>query len=684
MGQEWVITFPVVGIFYPTFFKIQKSDFQILKIGYISRMKRILIFFLLFLPSLLSAQLSVQRGAVAYQPIFVETDDFGAEYLDLLEEGLDRVDQPELRLQLFNDLGYHYHTRNLRKSLSIINQGIEEAHQLNNDLWLARMQVSKGAILLRLEELDQAESILLAAKEVLPEAETWLLLTNLGYVYERRGDLSKAFEYASKTLELGRKYQDKKAMAMAYSDISNLFWKQGKFEKGVEYGLKSIALFEERGIKDLDFDFTLHVLGNSLMELGQYEAALPYFQRSSEIGKQYGFYNNLSDTYIALTDLYGEMGDFENAANSGKEALKYAELLQNDFMVVRSLLSLGKLKNEQQDFESAIIYLERSIRTATDEFGDRYFLSLIYHELAEAYEGAGDIPNSYQAFKKYNELNQQVFNAEADQRIAQLQTEMDVNQKESIIFLQEEALKRQNIIQVFTLLFTALMLFFLFFLYRVFVKRKKYSLLLEKQNQEKEFLLKEIHHRVKNNLETISSLLALQTAQIENQELQEIMIESQNRVQSMGMIHQNLYQGENLAAIEMKNYFENLGRFIIDSFDASDRIVLEVNMKPLELNVDRAIPIGLIVNELITNSLKYAFPNQRDGLISISLEEKNRHLYLRIADDGVGMGATTQLKGTGFGSQLVQLLTRQLDGKMTLSTQRGTELYFEFKIDQAA
>jgi len=86
---------------------------------------------------------------------------------------------------------------------------------------------------------------------------------------------------------------------------------------------------------------------------------------------------------------------------------------------------------------------------------------------------------------------------------------------------------------------------------------------LEKQNREKEFLLKEIHHRVKNNLETISSLLALQTAQIENEELQDIMIESQNRVQSMGMIHQNLYQGENLAAIEMKNYFKNLGAFII-------------------------------------------------------------------------------------------------------------------------
>ena len=136
-------------------------------------------------------------------------------------------------------------------------------------------------------------------------------------------------------------------MAMAYSDISNLFWKQGKPEQGLEYGLKSLALFEERGIQDLDFDFTLHVTGNNLIALGRNEEALLYFQRSIRMGKQYGFYNNLSDTYIALTDLYLALGDFQNAETSGKEALKYAELLQNEFMVVRSLLSLGKVKKEQ-------------------------------------------------------------------------------------------------------------------------------------------------------------------------------------------------------------------------------------------------------------------------------------------------------------------------------------------------
>ncbi len=644
----------------------------------------------LFLPVFLvfhfsvHAQLVNREGQKQYLKIFEETDDFGEDYLDLLEKGLKDIETESLRFRIINDLGYYYHTRNLKKSLKIIRDGLEEARASNDELWEGRMQVSEGAILLRMEQLDQAELVLRSALEKIPESETWLLLTNLGYVYERRGELGKAFEYANKTLQLGEKYQDKKAIAMAYSDMSNLFWKQGKYEKGVEYGLKSIALFEERGLKDLDFDFTLHVLGNNLVGLGQFENALLNFRRSSEIGRRYGFYNNLSDTYIALTELYTETDDLENAEKSGKQALKYAELLQNDFMVVRSLHSLGRVKIQTGAFDSAILYLKQSIRTATDDFGDMYYLGLIYRDLSTALEKAGDISESYQAFKKYNELNQLVFNSEADQRIAQLQTEMEVSQKENTISLQNEKLKQQKTTQIYTLILIVLLSCFLFVLYRVFVRRKKYSMLLEKQNKEKEFLLKEIHHRVKNNLETISSLLALQTAQIENQELQDIMIESQNRVHSMGMIHQNLYQGENLAAIEMKHYFENLGKFIIDSFDAKDRITLAVEMNALELNVDRAIPVGLIVNEMLTNALKYAFPAGKKGKITISLEEDHSYLYLKVADDGIGMGGSSGLQGTGFGMQLVRLLTRQLDGKMTLTTKMGTEVFFEFQIEKAA
>lgn len=639
---------------------------------------------LIFLPTCLFGQITIKNGVHEYQQVFLGNDNFGPDYLDILEENLPEVKNVTLRFRIYNDLGYYYHTRNLKKALEIIQEGLEEVRNAGNKLWEGRLQVSQGAILLRREELDMAEIVLRSAMDKIPEKESWLLLTNLGYVYERRGDLGEAFQYAEKTLELGEKYQDKKAMAMAYSDMSNLFWKQGKFEEGVHFGLKSLELFQERGIKDLDYDFTLYVTGNNLMELGLLEEALSYFQKSVEIGEKYGFYNNLSDTYIALCELYTLSGELKKAESSGKEALKYAELLENDFMVMRSLLSLGKLNNEEKNFEHAIKYLQQSIRIAGEDFGDDYYLSLAFFELSKAFNGNNQANDALKAFKVYHALNKKVFNAAAENTIAEIRTRMEVKDKENTILLQLEKLKQQKVFQFFIMVFLSVLVLFLFLLFRLFLRKKEYSLLMEKQNKEKEFLLKEIHHRVKNNLQTISSLLSLQTEQINDPELLDLMSESQRRVESIGLIHQNLYQGENLAAIEMKHYFENLGLFIIDTFDANRRIILDCPMNPLELDVDRAVPIGLIVNELITNSLKYAFPNNMEGKITISLKEVNSHLHLKVADNGVGFEKTRKVTGTGFGTQLVKLLTQQMDGKMTLTTHSGTEVSFEFQIGKAA
>jgi two-component sensor histidine kinase len=208
---------------------------------------------------------------------------------------------------------------------------------------------------------------------------------------------------------------------------------------------------------------------------------------------------------------------------------------------------------------------------------------------------------------------------------------------------------------------------------------------LTAKNNEIELLLKEIHHRVKNNLEVVSSLLELQSSQIDDPSVQAAMLSSQNRVHSMGIIHQKLYQGEHLAAIEMRDYFINLGENIISSFNAEGRINVECDMAKLILDVDTAISIGLITNELLTNSLKYAFENKDKGIIKISLTEEGnksnteRGLLLKIADDGIGKMIDGKTKGTGFGTQLIGLLTKQLDGQLIYEVNQGTTVSLYFK-----
>ena len=634
--------------------------------------------------SIAIAQIIDFNSEKPYKKVFVETDNFGASYLDILEEAYPKVDIDSLKYSILNDLAYYWHTRNLIKALDFTQEGLRTTTSKKDTLWEGRFRITQGAILLRLEKLDSALVVLNKARRMVLEKDLPFLYTQIGYVYERRGQLDKAADYALESLRLGEKLKDNKAIALAFSDLSNLFWKQSKYESGLEYGLKSIALFEERGINDLDYDFTLYVVGNNYLALQDYQKAMNYFQHSIAVGERYGFYNNLCDVYISQVELYTFLNEFDKAEIAGINAVKYGELLSNNFLLMRSWLSIGKMQNIQGKYVSAIQSLKKSIAIASDDFGDTFYLSQAYETLGKAFAGNHNYQGAYQAFARYDNLKNQIFTAESDQRISLLRTEFDVAQKENIIQLQESQIKRQRTIQTLISLLVILLLLYVILLYKAMQNNSKKNKLLQKQNEEKEFLLKEIHHRVKNNLEIVSSLLALQSAQIKDQKIVEAIEKSQHRVHSMSMIHQKLYQEHSLSKIEMKDYFKNLANYIVTIFDAENWITVTIVMDSLELDVDTAIPIGLIVNELLTNSLKYAFPNKKNGIINVSLKLEGTQLFLQVSDNGIGKPELAQAKGTGFGTQLVALLTKQLDGKMNLIIDNGTFVTFEFQQYKAA
>ncbi|RKN81681.1 sensor histidine kinase [Ulvibacterium marinum] len=619
-----------------------------------------------------------------YKKVFVATDNFGPSYLDILEETYPKAQSDSLQFEMLNDLAYYWHTRNLVTALDFTKEGLQLASKAKDTLWEGRFQITEGSILLRMEKLDSAEIVLNAAKTKVRKSDLAFLNTQLGYVFERRGQLDRAADYAVASLNLGVSLNDKKAIALAYSDLSNLFWKQSKFDTGLEYGLKSLRLFEERNLNDLDYDFTLYVVGNNYLALKEYEKARTYYEHAITIGERYGFYNNLSDVYISLVDLYAYLNQFDKAERAGKNALKYAHFLENNFMVMRSWLSIGKLQNLQGKYISAIESLNKCIEVATSDFGDEYYLSQAYETLGKAYAGNHNYKEAYQAFAEYDILKNRIFTAEADQRISLLKTEFDVMTKEGTIQLQETEIKKQRSRQTMVIIISGLLLLLLFLSYKAIQNNVKKNKLLQQQNREKEFLLKEIHHRVKNNLEIVSSLLALQSAEINDPKIVETMQESQNRVHSMSMIHQNLYQGKSLSSIEMKGYFENLANYVLDAFGVENQVKVLFEMDRLELDVDTAIPIGLIVNELLTNSLKHAFPKKEKGTIRIGLKRKGPQLYMKVADNGVGNTSFDKMQGSGFGTRLIQLLTQQLDGKINITIDKGTLISFEFQYIKAA
>ena len=154
-------------------------------------------------------------------------------------------------------------------------------------------------------------------------------------------------------------------------------------------------------------------------------------------------------------------------------------------------------------------------------------------------------------------------------------------------------------------------------------KVEKQKAVIEKSLDEKEFLLKEIHHRVKNNLQVISSLLNLQSRTVDDEKVQSALNEGRNRVRSMAIIHQNLYQKDNLAGISMSTYLGELSQEIVDSYSVNQVVNVSLDIEDIHLDVDTAVPIGLIVNELVSNSMKYGFSNQNQGVIKIELFKAN-------------------------------------------------------------
>ncbi len=215
-------------------------------------------------------------------------------------------------------------------------------------------------------------------------------------------------------------------------------------------------------------------------------------------------------------------------------------------------------------------------------------------------------------------------------------------------------------------------------------KRKLAEEQIKASLKEKETLLHEIHHRAKNNMTVISSLLGLQINSIDNKIAKEALQDSQNRVQSMSMIHETLYRSDNLSAINLKTYLSELGKNIIQNYSIGNKAQFEVKSENMMIRVKQASPIGLIVNELIANCLKYAFPDGREGEIVLELKLSNEiGVELAVSDNGVGIPEGFDLKtADSLGLKLVKMLTEgQLDGSIDMESKNGTKFTIKFNIE---
>ncbi len=225
--------------------------------------------------------------------------------------------------------------------------------------------------------------------------------------------------------------------------------------------------------------------------------------------------------------------------------------------------------------------------------------------------------------------------------------------------------------------------FFLFLLYRQIIRQKT---VISDALADRENLLKEIHHRVKNNLQVISSLLSMQSYQVKDDLVLDAIRESRNRVKSMALIHQSLYQEKDLSTIDSTMYISRLTQSLFHSYNIdTDRITLNTEIEPLQLDVDIMIPLGLILNELISNALKYAFTDGRAGSLKVRLAKDNEMISLEVTDNGVGISPDYDLEQTqSLGLTLVRDFCSKLNGVIKIIGNSGTTVSLTIPHQQVA
>jgi len=504
---------------------------------------------------------------------------------------------------------------------------------------------------------------LLAEKTALAMHDNSLQLSSiynhaaLVYYYLRQND--KAEEYWYKALEIAKYYKETEYVRTISENLCSLLIRQKKQND-------ALKLIKEMQVKFPTSNIERKMVENYLL------FNIYRIQKNNAAAEIY---------YKRLTDYYGK-----NAERNG-----------NSIAVLRSYSAYHLQVKKYDDFYRTIKLLD-SCAAAT---GNNNIRSESYLVWFKADSSRGDYINAIKHYQLYKSLSDSVFKGEKSKQINSLQIEFESDKKDkNINLLQEQAkvqliqIQKDTVVKYVFIGSVIVLILFLALLYNSFRLKKKKNAELEIQRQqineqnelnkkmliEKEWLLKEIHHRVKNNLQIVISLLNTQSAYLDNEDALMAIQNSQHRMHAMSLIHQKLYQSDNLANIDMSWYVYELINYMKECFDTDQNINFVLEVEKTYLDVAQAVPLGLIINEAVNNAIKYAFPENRKGEVIIVLKNIGESNYeLKIADNGVGLPEDfDDIERDSLGMNLMIGLSDQIDGTFEMKNDNGLKITITF------
>lgn len=500
---------------------------------------------------------------------------------------------------------------------------------------------------------------------------------NIGKVLTKMGNFTEAIPYMQECLERDLAIDDSLNIALDYAAIANLHTKLDEHEEAIDF-LTNAEQFASEIQHPYQYVKVLAALGSAHLKGKTPKASLPLIQRATEVAHANADTLGILTSALALSQAHVHLGNRQQAIDMLPDLIALARRRQNKEMELRMLLVSADL-GKQVDPEH-ILQLARSV-SQDDLLQDAYRLQIEWDKNGGAWQAAISMQDSLMAHLNRQRSREITQAADAyDLRIELSEVERALALAGVEASLQKNKLATQRMALGVGALVLMLLAWFVFRLSQKnkLIQSQKQD--IEKAYREKDTLLREIHHRVKNNLQVISSLLSLQGRYSDNPIVEDAIRKGKDRVKSMSLIHQNLYQRENLTGVDLNDYLKKLFKNLFDSYNITPgRISLATDIEDINLDVETVIPIGLVVNELVSNALKYAFPEDADGQIMISLKEVNDTLELKVQDDGIGMPDLPATSSESFGFKLINTFKTKLKADLEIHSDNGTEVKLVIK-----
>jgi two-component sensor histidine kinase len=469
------------------------------------------------------------------------------------------------------------------------------------------------------------------------------------------------------------------------NSLAGFYINIGQVEKGKDTYLLALEQFEK--LKDSTGMASSNAnLGMLYTDLGDFEKAEYHLKKQKEYNAVFPTFREMGFHYDFLGLLRQEQGRLDEAYEEHLKALQIRENLSSTYNLCESKLNMGEVLIKLGRYSEAIGHLKDVF--TYDEHDSLYQQLSAYDLLAEAYEKSGSYEQALNNYKSYSKLNDSIYSKESFEIIAEKDVLYNQQKKDAEIALlskeneiSETRLSRSRAIMMISLIGIALLAIAAFTLLKMNQKIKSKNITISKALKDRELLLHETHHRVKNNLQMISSLLNLQSKYVEDEKVLEVLQNGRNRVQSMALLHKNLYVGEDLNMVNIQQYFESLVESILNSYNKTEYdIDLTINADKVKMDVESVIPLGLIVNELITNSLKHAFPAgvKTKPEITLKMSEREEFYTLKVTDNGIGIrkDIIENSKKESFGQRLINSLSKKLKASISITNNSGTSVSF--------